>query len=111
MRTKKAFCAPAVLDPDDWSLRHGLNAGCAILYADRMTDSMKRAIDETDRRRAIQVAYNQEHGITPESIIRPLSMSLAGIAESDYVDMTQEAEGMPEFKTQEELDAYIEGME
>jgi excinuclease ABC subunit B len=85
--------------------------GRAILYADRMTDSMKRAIDETDRRRAIQVAYNQEHGITPESIIRPLSMSLAGIAESDYVDMTQEAEGMPEFKTQEELDAYIEGME
>jgi excinuclease ABC subunit B len=85
--------------------------GRAILYADRMTDSMKRAIDETDRRRAIQVAYNQEHGITPESIIRPLSMSLAGIAESDYVDMTQEAEGMPEFKTQEELDSYIEGME
>jgi len=85
--------------------------GRAILYADRMTDSMKRAMDETDRRRAIQVAYNQEHNITPESIIRPLSMSLAGIAESDYVDMTQEAEGMPEFKSQEELDAYIEGME
>src|SRR6201992_1974616 len=81
--------------------------GRAILYADKMTDSMKRAMDETDRRRAIQVAYNQEHGITPESIIRPLSMSLAGIAESDYVDMTQEAEGMPEFKSQEELDAYI----
>ena len=56
--------------------------GRAILYADKMTDSMKRAIDETDRRRAIQVAYNQENGITPESIIRPLSMSLAGIAES-----------------------------
>jgi len=85
--------------------------GRAILYADRMTDSMKRAMDETDRRRAIQVAYNQEHNITPESIIRPLSMSLAGIAESDYVDITQEAEGMPEFKSQEELDAYIEGME
>jgi excinuclease ABC subunit B len=85
--------------------------GRAILYGDKMTDSMKRAIDETDRRRAIQVAYNQEHGITPESIIRPLSMSLAGIAESDYVDMTAEAEGLPEFKTQEELNAYIEGME
>ncbi len=85
--------------------------GRAILYADRMTDSMNRAISETDRRRAIQVAYNQEHGITPESIIRPLSMSLAGIAESDYVDMTAEAEGMPEFKSQDELDAYIRGME
>jgi excinuclease ABC subunit B len=85
--------------------------GRAILYADKMTDSMKRAIDETDRRRAIQVAYNQEHGITPESIIRPLSMSLAGIAESDYVDVTQAAEGLPDFKSQEELDAYIAGME
>ncbi len=86
-------------------------AGRAILYADKMTDSMKRAIDETDRRRAIQVAYNQENGITPESIIRPLSMSLAGIAESDYVDVTQAAEGLPDFKSQEELDAYIAGME
>jgi excinuclease ABC subunit B len=85
--------------------------GRAILYADKMTDSMKRAIDETDRRRAIQVAYNQEHGITPESISRPLSMSLAGIAESDYVDVTQASEGLPDFKSQEELDAYIAGME
>ncbi|MFL6386448.1 MAG: excinuclease ABC subunit UvrB [Terriglobales bacterium] len=85
--------------------------GRAILYADKMTDSMKRAIDETDRRRAIQVAYNQEHGITPESIIRPLSMSLAGIAESDYVDVTQAADGLPDFKSQEEVDAYIAGME
>jgi excinuclease ABC subunit B len=86
-------------------------AGRAILYADKMTDSMKRAIDETDRRRAIQVAYNQEHGITPESIIRPLSMSLAGIAEADYVDVTQATDGMPDFKSQEELDAYLTGME
>jgi len=85
--------------------------GRAILYADKMTDSMKRAMDETDRRRALQVAYNQEHGITPESIIRPLSMSLAGIAESDYVDVTQATDGIPDFKSQEELDAYIAGME
>jgi excinuclease ABC subunit B len=85
--------------------------GRAILYADRMTDSMKRAIDETDRRRAIQVAYNQEHGITPESIIRPLSMSLAGIAEADYVDITQGSDGLPDFKSQDELDQYIAGME
>jgi excinuclease ABC subunit B len=85
--------------------------GRAILYADRMTDSMKRAIDETDRRRAIQRAYNEEHGITPQSIIRPLSMSLAGIAESDYVDLTQEADGIPEFKNQEELNIYIGNLE
>src|SRR5246500_2438774 len=85
--------------------------GRAILYADKMTDSMKRAMDETDRRRAIQVAYNQEHGITPESIIRPLSMSLAGIAESDYVDMTQEADSIPEFKSQEDVDNHIAKLE
>src|SRR5207248_11775799 len=55
--------------------------GRAILYADRMTDSMKKALDETDRRRAIQRAYNVEHGITPESIVRPVDMSLAAIIE------------------------------
>jgi excinuclease ABC subunit B len=68
-------------------------------------------MDETDRRRAIQQAYNVEHGIIPETIIRPVAMSLAGIAESDYVDLTQEAEGIPEFKSQEELDVYIEKLE
>jgi len=68
-------------------------------------------MDETDRRRAIQQAYNQEHGIVPQTIIRPLSMSLAGIAESDYVDMTAEADGLPEFKSQEELDSYIAKLE
>jgi excinuclease ABC subunit B len=86
--------------------------GRAILYADRMTDSMKRAIDETSRRRAIQTAYNEEHGITPESIVRPLDMTLAAIVAADYADLTaSESEGMPEFKTQEEVDAYIAKLE
>jgi excinuclease ABC subunit B len=85
--------------------------GRALLYADHITDSMKRAMDETDRRRAIQRAYNLEHGIIPQTIIRPLSMSLAGIAESDYVDMTAAADGLPEFKSQEDLDAYIANLE
>jgi len=86
--------------------------GRAILYADTMTDSMRRAMDETERRRAIQQAYNEEHHITPESIVRPLEMSLARIVEADYGDdVVQEAEGMPEFKSQEELDAYIAKLE
>jgi excinuclease ABC subunit B len=86
--------------------------GRAILYADRRTDSMDKAINETDRRRAIQVAYNEANGITPESIVRPLDMSLARIIEADYTDLTDtEAEGIPEFKSQEELDAYIAKLE
>ncbi|MGI9104186.1 MAG: excinuclease ABC subunit UvrB [Terriglobales bacterium] len=85
--------------------------GRSILYADRMTDSMKKAMDETNRRRAIQQAYNQEHGITPESIVRPVDMSLAHIVEADYVDVTEQSEGIPEFKSQEELDAYIAKLE
>ena len=71
--------------------------GRAILYADTMTDSMRQAIDETYRRRAIQTAYNEEHGITPESIVRPLDMSLVAVAAADYVDLTSESKitGIP----------------
>jgi excinuclease ABC subunit B len=86
--------------------------GRAILYADRMTDSMKKAMGETDRRRAIQEAYNVANGITPESIVRPLDMSLARIVEADYTDLTAgESEGIPEFKSQEELDGYVRKLE
>src|SRR5881398_580888 len=86
--------------------------GRAILYADKMTDSMRKAMDETTRRRAIQQAYNAANDITPESIVRPLEMSLAGIIEADYADLaSMEADGIPEFKSQEELDAYIAKLE
>ena len=85
--------------------------GRAILYADRMTDSMTKAMNETDRRRAIQQAYNEEHGITPESIVRPLDMTLVAVANADYADLTNEVEGMPEFRSQEELDTYIAKLE
>jgi len=86
--------------------------GRAILYADRMTDSMRQAIDETDRRRAIQQAYNREHDITPESIVRSVDMALAQIVQADYADLAETAiEGMPDFRSQEELDAYIARLE
>ena len=60
-------------------------SGKAILYADKITDSMKRAIGETDRRRAIQQRYNIENNITPESIVKPIDMTLVAIAEADYL--------------------------
>src|SRR5213594_715736 len=86
--------------------------GRAVLYADRMTDSMKKAMDETNRRRAIQQAYNAANGITPQSIVRRLDMSLARIIEADYADLASvEADGIPDFKTQEELDVFIAKLE
>ena len=66
--------------------------GRAILYADHMTDSMNKAINETDRRRAIQQAYNEENGITPQSIIRSVDMALAQIVGADYTDFTEQAD-------------------
>ena len=59
--------------------------GSAILYADVVTDSMRRAMDETNRRRKIQEQYNEVNHITPQSIIKPIDMSLVAIAEGDYV--------------------------
>ena len=58
--------------------------GQAILYADRITDSMRRALGETQRRREKQAAYNTEHGITPQSIVKSIDSTLVSIVEADY---------------------------
>jgi excinuclease ABC subunit B len=86
-------------------------SGRAILYADVMTDSIRRALDETDRRRTVQQAHNEEHGITPTSISRSLDMSLVHILKAEYADLTSQDDSLPEFETQQELDTYIGKLE
>ncbi len=85
--------------------------GRAILYADRMTDSMNRAIDETTRRRLVQSAYNVENGITPETIVKPLDMVLARIAEADYITPPLEPEEEVSLLSVEQRTALIEDLE
>jgi excinuclease ABC subunit B len=77
--------------------------GRAILYADVMTESMRTAIGETNRRRAKQVTYNREHNITPQSVIKSVDMQLAAIVEADYVTVPVEDIVLEEIRTDEQL--------
>src|SRR5213596_85756 len=85
--------------------------GRAILYADVMTDSMRRAIEETNRRRRVQVEYNERNGITPQSIIKPIDMSLVAIAEGDYVTVPIEDEQDTVDMTPEQREKFIGELE
>jgi excinuclease ABC subunit B len=83
----------------------------AILYADRMTDSMRVAIGETNRRRAKQHAYNLEHNITPESIIKSVDMQLARIVEADYLTVPADDITLDSMANEEDLRRAIEQLE
>jgi excinuclease ABC subunit B len=85
--------------------------GRAILYADVMTDSMKKALEETSRRRQIQVEYNQANHIVPQSIVKPIDMSLVAVAEGDYVTVELEADDEIDSLTPEQREKFIGELE
>jgi excinuclease ABC subunit B len=72
-------------------------AGMAILYADKVTDSMRRAIGETERRRTIQEEYNEEHGITPKTIIKSIESTLVTAYEADYFKVPLELDAIEDY--------------
>ena len=82
--------------------------GTVIMYGDTITESMRRAIDETSRRRRIQSAYNAQHGITPQSVRKAITSPLVKTYEADYVDVPLVAEGQEEYLSAQELTERIE---
>ncbi len=84
--------------------------GIAILYADRVTDSMKRAIDETVRRRKVQEQYNAEHGITPTTIVKSIESTLVTAYEADYFKIPLDFDAFEEYSPAK-LKETIAGLE
>jgi excinuclease ABC subunit B len=84
--------------------------GKAILYADRITESMKRAMEETQRRRAIQEVFNRENGITPQTIIKPIEATLITASEADYFKVPTEVDQIEDYSP-ENLEATITRLE
>ena len=85
--------------------------GRAVLYADRETDSMKQAIGETNRRRVVQKQYNEANNITPESILKPIDMSLARVVEADYLSIPIEEDEIEPPSSPEEMAKLVERLE
>jgi excinuclease ABC subunit B len=85
--------------------------GRAILYADVMTQSMRRALDETNRRRKLQEAYNEAHGIVPQSIIKAIDMSMVAITEADYMTVPLDDETLEADVPPEQMEAFLAELE
>ncbi|SVA11709.1 uncharacterized protein METZ01_LOCUS64563, partial [marine metagenome] len=85
--------------------------GRVIMYADTVTDSMRTAINETERRRTIQQAYNEAHDITPTSIVKAIDEVRSSVYERDYLTVTDQSEEQESFRTQAELDARIKELQ
>jgi excinuclease ABC subunit B len=85
--------------------------GRAILYADVLTDSMRRAIEETNRRRRLQSEYNEINNIIPQTIVKPIDMSLVAVAEADYVTVPLEPESEVEEMSPEQRERFLNDLE
>ena len=85
--------------------------GRVFMYADVVTNSMQTALDEMQRRRVLQEAFNREHGLTPESIVKGIDGVLSGVDERDYVTVPVTHKGEETFVSQSELDAHLRTLE
>jgi len=114
----------AVLDADKEGFLRGYRAlvqtagraarhreGTVILYGDVVTDSMRKTLDETGRRRTIQLAYNAKHGITPETIKKRIHDLEYQVAEADYVDVSLAAEAVAAYGGEKGLEQNIAALE